>query len=296
MNNNCFKLVSLFSGAGGMDMGFKFTGKFKTLLANDILSPPAQTYAQNFNHRITDIGDTPSNIDYPIYLLGDVSEADFDAIKGGSLDVVVGGPPCQDFSVIRGPENERQGISVKRGRLYAHFVRALIHLQPKVFVFENVPGLKSANKGAAYKTIIDDFSKLKVSWGEIKKITGNRFGNDVKNYVNVFSNIVDSANLGIPQRRRRLIVINVREDLIANDSKTASQLKQKAESILMGKNSVFRKYPLTPLEVFEGRNLPQLADDYKEVMKEYSDVAELVETEKSLQWGKKFGKILRLML
>lgn len=292
MGNNCFKQISLFSGAGGMDIGFKFTNKFKILLANDILFAPAQTYIKNFNHRILDIEEKLLNIDYPVYLLGDVGKIDFDAIKRKDLDVVVGGPPCQDFSVVRGPEKERQGIEVKRGMLYAQFVRALIHLQPKVFVFENVPGLKSANKGAAYKTIIEDFSKLKLKWNDIRKIVRNSAGKNVKNYVIIFSDIVDSANLGVPQKRKRLIIIGIREDLLENNWTALHLIKRKAENILLGKNSLFRRYPLTPLEVFEGLPLPELDKKYNQLMKDYSDTAELVKTEKAVEWKKKVFKKL----
>jgi len=93
--------------------------------------------------------------------------------------VVIGGPPCQDFSVIRGAE--RQGIEVKRGTLYKQFVRCLTHVQPKVFVFENVWGLRSANNGLAYKIILKDLSE--------------------SHYTIVFSEVIDPANLGVPQRR-----------------------------------------------------------------------------------------------
>lgn len=286
MSGSKFKLFSLFSGAGGLDLGFALSGRFQLLLGNDIISPPAQTYACNFHHKIVDVAEASSlsKEDFPLYLLGDVSEVDFRVIKQEDLDVVVGGPPCQDFSIVRGPEKERQGISVKRGRLYAHFVRALMILQPKVFVFENVPGLMSANKGIAYRTILEDFSKLNVRWGEIKKIVGNSLNSSAKNYTIVFSGVVDSANLGVPQKRERLIIIGVREDLFEDGWTALSAVKQKIESMLLGTESLFRKYPLTPLEVFEGLPLPELEREYREIMEEYRDVVAQVKTERALAW------------
>ncbi len=268
-----------------MDLGFKIEGSFKMLLANDILSPPALTYAENFGHSVIDVSEfnQKGESSFPAYLLGDVAEIDFSTIND-EIDVIAGGPPCQDFSIVRGTEKERQGIKVKRGRLYAHFVRALIHLQPKVFVFENVPGLKSANRGTAYKTILEDFSKLKLRWGEIKKIVGNNTDNKIKSYIIIFSGIVDSANLGVPQRRKRLIIIGVREDLIGGDWLKTNTIKQKASSILNGENSVFKKYPLTTIEAFEGRPIPELQSEYEEVMREYRKVAEIVKTEKAEKW------------
>lgn len=277
------RLVSLFSGAGGMDLGFARTKKFLLLLANDVLLAPAQTYAENFQHEILEVGQEATfSENRPIYLVGDVGKVDFGRIALGGLDVMVGGPPCQDFSVIRGPQAERQGLDVTRGRLYAHFVRALIHMQPKVFVFENVPGLKSANKGTAYKTILDDFSRLNLRWKEIRKIVGNNFVDYAKNYLIIFSNIVDSASLGVPQRRKRLIIIGVREDVL--DWTATARATQKADEVLLGRDSLLGKYPLTPLEVFEGLPLSELGDGYRSIMKEYQEVADKVTTEKALAW------------
>ena len=256
-------LVSLFSGAGGMDTGFQMAGGFNLLLANDILYAPALTYTQNFGHTLVDADDfnQSSNSSFPAYVLGDVSKIDFSKINVNA-DLVVGGPPCQDFSVVRGME--RQGIEVKRGTLYTQFIRCLTHVQPKVFVFENVLGLRSANNGLAYKTILKDFSE--------------------SHYTIVFSEVIDSANLGVPQRRKRLIIIGVRDDLTDSDPLKAKVIKQTLHSMLLGENSVFKTYPLTTLEIFYGKPLPDLQNEYKEIMEAYKDVAQSVTTEKALKW------------
>jgi len=278
-----YSLVSLFSGAGGMDVGFQMEGGFSLIFANDILPSSVLTYAQNFGHSIVNASEFSRSTVLPVCLLGDVATVDFSIIDS-AVDVVVGGPPCQDFSVVRGTETERQGIKVKRGRLYTHFVRALIFLQPKVFVFENVPGLKSANRGMAYQTILEDFSKLKLRWEDIKKSAENSTVGEIKNYFIVFSDVVDAANLGVPQKRRRLIIIGIREDLISKDWLKASTLRQRVQRALSGESLVFKKYPLTPLEVFEGRPLPELQSEYAEIMKEYEGVGNAVRTERAKKW------------
>ena len=276
-------MVSLFSGAGGMDLGFTLTGGFRSILANDILTPPAQTYALNFGHHIVDIReDSAFKKSSPVYLIGDVADLDFKNFKESPVDLVVGGPPCQDFSVVRGPSDERKGIDVVRGRLYAQFVRVLIHLQPKVFVFENVPGLKSANRGAAYKAILEDFTELKIRWEEIKRLTGNHYRSTLSSYSIVFSDIVDSAFLGVPQKRKRLIVIGAREDLLRHCS--LFDLKQEAERVLFGRGSLLGRYPLTPLEVFEGLPLPELDREYKAIMMEYRDLEKGLPEERIPRW------------
>jgi len=264
-------------------LGFRMANRFQLLFANDILSPPSQTYSYNFHHKVVDINETAyPSLCYPVYMLGDINEVDFSMIGYDDLDVVVGGPPCQDFSVVRGPEHERQGINVRRGRLYSHFIRALMYLQPKVFVFENVPGLKSANKGFAYRTILEDFADLNIRWEEIRKIVGNDFRKNVQGYIIIFAGIVDSTHLGVPQRRRRLIIIGVRKDLISWIM--ADNLKAEAEIILLGKNSLLRRYPVTPIEVFEGLPLPELNSSYRDIMKTYEDIAGAVQTERAVIW------------
>lgn len=272
-----------------MDLGFCMASRFNLLFANDILSPPSQTYSCNFHHKVVDVNDSVlANSCYPVYVLGDISKIHFNMIKHDDVDVVVGGPPCQDFSVVRGPEHERQGVDVRRGRLYSHFVRALMYLQPKAFVFENVPGLKSANKGFAYETILEDFSNLNVRWNEIKRIVGNDFKKNIQGYEIIFAGIVDSSHFGVPQRRRRLIVIGLRKDLI--DWITADSFKTEAEIILLGKNSLLRKYPLTPIEVFEGLPLSKLNNSYRDTMKAYVDIAGSAQTERGIIWRDKIWR------
>lgn len=72
------------------------------------------------------------------------------------------GPPCQDFSVMRGVEQERGGIKTLRGKLYLQFARYLAVLKPLAFVFENVPGLLSSNSGRDISAILEDITNLEL--------------------------------------------------------------------------------------------------------------------------------------
>lgn len=282
-----YRVLSLFSGTGGLDLGFVMTGKYKILVANDIKDYMARTYSINFKAKITrEI--KPG--EFPQIVLGDVERLDFSALKGEDVDVIIGGPPCQDFSVLRASTAERGGILVKRGRLYAHFVRALVVLQPKAFVFENVPGLISANKGLAYKTIVDDFINLRLRWSEIKKSlngsnNNNNLSSNVKGYTLIFNEVVDATAFGVAQRRRRLIIVGLRNDLIK--SRSVFELATIFKKLLYRKYGLLQKYPLTTLEVFEGKVLPELQDRYVEIMKEYEKVWEEVGTTKAREWKRK---------
>jgi len=162
--------ISLFSGCGGLDLGFEKEG-FEILwgIDNDYFS--CETYRQHFGDRIVN---------------RDVIEIDFSKVP--DCDVILGGFPCQDFSVIW----SRPGIHGRRGDLYRHFVRAVIAKKPKAFVAENVKGLLSANKGNAISQIISDFSKV-----------GYKISTHVYNF----------AEYGVPQNRERLILVGLRNDL-----------------------------------------------------------------------------------
>jgi len=280
-----YSLFSLFSGAGGLDLGFKLTKKFDIVFANDISASAIETYSTNFNIKYVNSAPDPS--DLPVVCIWNFVNLNLNGFEQLQPDVVAGGPPCQDFSIVRGPQAERMGIAVSRGRLYSHFVRALIHLQPRAFIFENVPGLISANKGKAYEVILEDFSKLNVRWNEIKKLVNNSFSVTPKGYEIIFSGLVDASKLGVPQTRRRLIIIGLRKDLLGKVWWKLNKLKRKVISKLKGENKYVSKYPLTPIEVFEGKPLPDLQSKYEEVMKSYEGVAKEVGTTRALEWERK---------
>ena len=281
-----FAVVSLFSGAGGLDLGFVQTGFYEVVFANDILAPAMQTYSRNFGLKQTSCGgERGVEASSGVALICSVERVDFTPLRDIEVDVVVGGPPCQDFSIVRGPENKRKGIEVRRGRLYAHFVRALATLKPKAFVFENVPGLVNANKGLAYKAIIEDFSRLNIRWDEVRKVIGNGVTKSPEEgYEIVFSRVVDFTRLGVPQMRERLIIVGIRRDLLGKDPARLWEVKRLLDYKISGGGLLFRKYPLTPIEVFEGRELPELQEIYYKVMKEYEGVWSEVGTPRAFEW------------
>jgi DNA (cytosine-5)-methyltransferase 1 len=283
-------IVSLFSGAGGLDLGFELTGRFKVIFANDVLQSSARSYSENFKLRLVACADGQSVEAAPNEVLScDVSRVDFAGLRGSGADLIVGGPPCQDFSIVRGPSWDRRGIEVRRGRLYAHFVRALAVLQPKMFVFENVPGLVSANDGLAYKVILEDFANLNLRWPEVREVISESDGvaGGIEGYEIAFSGVVDFSRLGVPQKRERLLIIGIRKDLLKNSLLKLWSIRAKLEGALSGRGMLFYKYPLTPLEVFEGKRLDELGDKYREVMKKWEGVWEEVGTQRAVLWKQK---------
>lgn len=122
-----YSVVDLFAGAGGLSLGFQQTHKFDIKVAFETNRNAQRTYRRNHPHT---------------RLLDDVCEADYDAIVAefGKIDVVIGGPPCQGFSNAN--RQKKHAIS-KNNMLVKQYVRAILELQPKAFVMENVGMLKS---------------------------------------------------------------------------------------------------------------------------------------------------------
>ena len=131
-----FSLVSLFAGAGGLDMGFENVG-FTTIWANDIDSDACTTHSTWSSAKV---------------VCGDISKIDFNDIP--KSDVIAGGFPCQGFS-LAGPRK----IDDSRNSLYKYFVKLVEEKQPYAFVAENVKGILTLGNGKIIEAIVQDFSE-----------------------------------------------------------------------------------------------------------------------------------------
>jgi DNA (cytosine-5)-methyltransferase 1 len=306
-----YKILSLFSGCGGLDLGFAQLGaeslelqkvgkekrkprgtRFEIIWANDIYSPSCQTYSANFGAKIYTNPEDHYKGKHRIFQ-GDIAKVFFeDAVGAEEIDTVLGGFPCQDFSIIRGAD-KRLGIKVKRGRLYCHFVRALAWLQPKMFVAENVKGLVSANRGLAYDQILDDFKNLRIRWEVIEiEYKNHSFRKEALNslkleeYEILFSGVINSANLGVPQARERLIIIGLRKDLFQKLDYPKVEV-QELEKILNGAGLKFSRFPLTPIETFCGETLGSLENEYKDVMSEFKGNIKAIKSKRKQEFIEK---------
>lgn len=165
--------IDLFSGAGGFSLGFDAKG-FQNIFSVDIEPSFCETYGYNFpRHNLIqkDICDlTNEELKY-------LKEYD-------DLDVVIGGPPCQGFSIAG--NIGRKFIEDPRNKLFKEFVRVVKVVKPNFFVMENVARLYNHNKGATRKEIISDFENLGYK---------------------VECKILNSADYGVPQIRKRVIFI-----------------------------------------------------------------------------------------
>lgn len=132
-------IVSLFSGCGGLDVGFRDVG-FDIVWANDFSRDAVTTYQKNIGNHI---------------VLGDITKIDSKDIPS-DFDVLTGGFPCQGFSIA----NSKRNMGDQRNFLYLQLLRILKDKQPKVFVAENVKGILSMDNGKVFQMILDDFKSI----------------------------------------------------------------------------------------------------------------------------------------
>ena len=172
--------VDLFAGAGGMGLGFKWAG-WTPVIANDIQSTYLATYAKNVHDNVL-IG---SIADTEIFakLLG----AGLAARQSGVPLWVLGGPPCQGFSTA----GNQRSMDDPRNHLAWDYVRLLSKLQPDGFVFENVTGLLSMDGGRVFSAMKKAFSTVMPT---------------------LMSTVLSTENFAIPQRRKRVILVGIRDE------------------------------------------------------------------------------------
>lgn len=173
------KIVDLFSGCGGMTLGFQKAG-FKVISAYDNWKPAVETYKLNFDH--------------PIYDLDLSIEENYDHVKSKNADIIIGGPPCQDFSSA-GKRDESLG----RADLTLHFSRIIVLAQPKFFVMENVDRIIKSNTLIQVKKILSD-----AGYG-------------------LTQTVLNASLCGVPQNRKRYFLIG---ELNGNDNSMEYHLSQ----------------------------------------------------------------------
>ena len=139
MKKTKLKVLSLFAGAGGMDLGFKNAG-YEIVWANDIDADSVKTYQRNIGHHIYH---------------GDIEKIRNNKIPS-NIDIVIGGFPCQGFSIA----NKSRHIDDSRNKLYKQMLRIIKDKKPKYFVAENVAGILNLGKGAVIQKIIKDFKSI----------------------------------------------------------------------------------------------------------------------------------------
>lgn len=194
---NKWNLLSLFSGCGGLDLGFELAG-LKAVMGQEIMESAfleQQIFEEYIEHNVfntiyvNDIFDEARetyalNREQYIYM----DKSDIRKIKEfPKADIVLGGFPCPGFSEA-GPRL----VDDKRNFLYLHFIRCLMQSKPKIFVAENVKGMMTLGKGEVFKQIVQDF--------------------EAAGYT-IYHKLLNAAEYGVPQIRERVILVGVRKDI-----------------------------------------------------------------------------------
>lgn len=168
--------VDLFSGAGGLSLGFEMAG-FNNVFSVEYDKKIAETYKKNFpTHNL---------------LVKDIQEIADDEIitlqHNQEVDVVIGGPPCQGFSLAG--RIGRSFVEDKRNYLFKEFARVVKIIEPKMFVMENVARMISHNKGETIKELTNEFKKIGY---------------------NVQYKVLQAADYGVPQKRQRIFIVGTK--------------------------------------------------------------------------------------
>jgi DNA-cytosine methyltransferase len=203
-----FKVVDLFSGAGGLTVGFH-RDEFSILFGVEHDKHAAQTYSANFKHPMLNTDITTLNADELVK-------------QYGVADIVIGGPPCQGFSMAGKRDNKDP-----RNSLFMDYLRFVKAFQPKYFVMENVPGILTmkTSSNELVKDIIQE---------EVKAL-----GYSVK-WEKLYA-----PDFGVPQKRRRVIFLGWRSDVTEPQFPTPTHTKETyvaMKDILLPREEVPEKY------------------------------------------------------
>lgn len=180
---NALTSIDLFSGCGGLTKGFSMAG-IRSVFASDIDENCEKTFNTNF-----------PDVPFLCKDITQVTKEEVDAIIGNAVpDIIIGGPPCQGFSLANKRRN--QVADDPRNRLFYGFVKFIDWYSPRAFVMENVKGLLSMKDGEVLETILDAF-----------RHAGGYGGYDVA------YKVLLASDYGVPQNRERVIIIGTRHDL-----------------------------------------------------------------------------------
>jgi DNA (cytosine-5)-methyltransferase 1 len=217
------KVVDLFSGAGGLTTGFH-GDNFKILFGVEHDKFAAQTYSANFQHPM---------------LNKDIRELDADALRAehGQADIVIGGPPCQGFSMAG-----KRDTKDPRNSLFMDYLRFVKAFEPKYFVMENVPGILTMKTA-------DGEPVVNIIQNEVKSIG-----------YNLKWKILMACDYGVPQKRRRVIFLGWKEGLAEPSHPEPTHTRETyvcMRDVLLPREDIPTKYYHSP-KMIEGFRLRKL--------------------------------------
>lgn len=171
------KYASVFCGGGGLDLGFCLSG-FVPAFSSDIVPQYCQTVENNLGYggHVVEAHD-----------ISELTGRYVEKLTGQKMDMVIGGPPCQSFSIL----GSRGSTSDPRGKLVFDYARFIRELSPRAFLFENVPGIMTLNKGEDWRQLLKCFEDETGFFLKVNKL--------------------NAVDYGVPQYRQRVLLVGFRQ-------------------------------------------------------------------------------------
>lgn len=250
------KVGTLFSGIGAFEHALDRLGiSHSIVFACDIDSYVKKSYFENYNIKENRWYDDVTKLDGTKYL--------------NNVDIIVGGSPCQSFSFV----GKQMGLEDKRGNLIFEFIRIIDECKPKLFIFENVKGLLTHDKGNTFKIVLDAFKSL--------------------NY-NIQYDVLKATDYGIPQSRQRLFLIGILKetnisinfppqkqklelkmsDLLEDNVNNSYYLQQKGQDFAVSDKNLSKKYTQINGEIALCQKKNQQFNWHGDFVFEYRDIPE----------------------
>lgn len=175
------RYASVFCGGGGLDLGFALAG-LSPVFSSDVVPQYCDTLTQNLGGK--------RHVVQP-HDISSLSGSHVEAVTRSKINVVIGGPPCQSFSIL----GSRGSTEDPRGKLVFEYARFIRELSPEVFLFENVPGIMTLNQGRDWQQLVECF--------------------EAETGFHLLVNKLNAADFGVPQIRQRVLLIGFKDKAAA---------------------------------------------------------------------------------
>ncbi|MBL7994866.1 DNA cytosine methyltransferase [bacterium] len=222
MSKKKIRIIDLFAGCGGLADGFEQSGNYEMIAAIDWEKEPCNTLRERLKSKwkindadrrviCYDIQKTKELISgvYNKSMFEKFTGLDFLVKEFGDVDVVIGGPPCQAYS-LAGRIRDENGMHFDyRNYLFESYLKIVNHYNPKIILFENVPGILSAKPGGV--SIID---RIRNEFDKSGYVLSTNLRNDA---------LFDLSHFGIPQKRKRVIIVGLKKNYFKRPSEQISK-------------------------------------------------------------------------
>ena len=230
-----YKMIDLFAGCGGLEDGFLQTGKYTDVAAVEWLKPQVNTLRNRLQTKwgVSDASERVMHFDIQREdeLFNGWDDKEFGTNLGldhyvneaGSIDVIIGGPPCQAYSVA-GRVRDANGMKDDyRNYLFEHYLHVVDRYRPKVFVFENVPGILSAAPDGTPITTLITQGFQSIGYTILKNLK------DAK---------ICASDYSVPQNRERLIIVGIDNSLVDNPQAYLEKFYRELLPLQKGKKQI----------------------------------------------------------